>query len=57
MNVNCDGNKNIREAIINNYKSMIWIFNFTQFECRIKNLINLPMIKKKLNVFFLFPSF
>ena len=28
-------------------------FNFTQFECRIQNLINLLGNMKKLNVFFL----
>ena len=28
-------------------------FNFTQFECRIQNLINLEVNRKKLNVFLL----
>ena len=32
-------------------------FNLTQFECRIRNLINLLVNRKKLNVFFLLLSF
>ena len=32
-------------------------FNLTQFECRIQNLINLLVNRKKLNVFFLLLSF
>ena len=32
-------------------------FNLTQFECRIQNLINLLVNRKKLNVFFLPLSF
>ena len=49
MNVNCDGNRNICEAIIaiafpskqTIVKHDINKFNLTQFECRIQNLINL----------------
>ena len=32
-------------------------FNLTQFECRIRNLTNLLVNRKKLNVFFLLLSF
>ena len=32
-------------------------FNLTQFECRIQNLINLLVNRKKINVFFLLSSF
>ena len=60
MNVNCDCNKNICEAIITItfpgkqtiMKHDMNKFNLTQFECRIQNLINLLVNRKKLNVFF-----
>ena len=32
-------------------------FNLTQSKCRIQNLINLPVNREKLNVFFLLLSF
>ena len=32
-------------------------FNLTQFKCRIQNIINLLVNRKKLNVFFLLLSF
>ena len=65
MNVNCDCNKNICEAIITItfpgkqtiMKHDMNKFNLTQFECRIQNLINLLVNRKKLNVFFLLSSF
>ena len=69
MNVNCDYNKNICEAVITIIfpgkqtimKHDMNKFNVTQFECRIQNLINLlinlPVNRKKLNVFFLLLSF
>ena len=55
MNVHCDGNRNICEAIITIafpgkqtiVKHDINKFNLTQFECRIQNLINLLVNKKK----------
>ena len=65
MNVNCDCNKNICEAIITItfpgkqtiMKHDMNKFNLTQFECRIQNLINLLVNRKKLNVFLLLLSF
>ena len=65
MNVNCDCNKNICEAVIiiifpdkhTIMKHAINKFNLSQFECRIQNLINLLVNRKKLNVFFLLSSF
>ena len=61
MNVNCDGNKNIFQAIITitfPCKKTIMKhdtnkLNLTQFECRIQNLNNLPVNRKKLDVFFM----
>ena len=62
MNVNCNGNENICEAIITitfPRKQTILKqydmnkFNLTQFKCRIQNLINLLVNRKKLNVLFL----
>ena len=55
MNVSCDSNENICEAIITitfpckqtMMKHDMDSSNFTQFECRIQNLINLPVNKKK----------
>ena len=59
MNVNCDCNKNICEAITITFPGKQTImkhdmnkFNLTQFECRIQNLINLLVNRKKLNGFF-----
>ena len=64
MNANCDYNKNICEAITITFPGKQTImkhdmnkFNLTQFECRIQNLINLLVNRKKLNVFFLSVSF
>ena len=64
MSVNCDCNKNIWEAITITFPGKQTImkhdmnkFNLTQFECRIQNLINLLVNRKKLNVFFLPLSF
>ena len=64
MNVNCDCNKNICEAITITFPGKQTImkhdmnkFNLTQSECRIQNLINLLVNRKKLNVFFLPLSF
>ena len=64
MNVNCDCNKNIWEAITITFPGKQTImkhdmnkFNLTQSECRIQNLINLLVNRKKLNVFFLPLSF
>ena len=59
MNVNCDCNKNICEAIITItfpgkqtiMKHDMNKFNLTQFECRIQNLINLEVNRKKLMCF------
>ena len=55
---NCDGNKNICEAIVvitfpckqTIMKYDMNKFNLTQFECRIQKPINLPVNKKKLNI-------
>ena len=63
MNVSCDSNENICEATITItfpckqtiMKHDMNKFNLTQFECRIWNLINLQVNRKKLNVFFLPP--
>ena len=65
MNVNYDSNDNICEAITTitfPCKQTIMMhvinkFNFTQFECRIQNLINLLVSRKKLDVFFVPLSF
>ena len=65
MNVNYDGNKNISEAIITItfpckqtiMKHDMNRLNLTLFECRIQNLINLLVNRRKLNVFFLPLSF
>ena len=65
MNVNCDCNKNICEAIITitftgkqtMMKHDMNKFILNQFECRIQNLINLLVNRKKLSVLFLLPSF
>ena len=60
MNVSCDSNENIREATITitfpckqtMMKHDMDKFNLTQFECRIRNLINLILVNgKKLCVF------
>ena len=60
MNVSCDSNENIREATITitfpckqtMMKHDMDKFNLTQFECRIRNLINLILVnRKKLCVF------
>ena len=59
MNVSCNSNENICEATITitfPCKQTIMKhdankFNLTQFECRIQNLINLLVNRKKLNVF------
>ena len=58
MNVNCDCNKNICEAITITFPGKQTImkhdmnkFNLTQSECRIQNLINLLVNKKMLKVF------
>ena len=56
MNVSCDGNENICEATITITFPCIQTimkhdmnkFNLTQFECRIQNLINLEVNRKKL---------
>ena len=59
INVNCDCNKYIRKAITITFPGKQTImkhdmnkFNLNQFECRIQNLINLLVNRKKLNVFF-----
>ena len=65
MNVNYDSNDNICEAIATItfpckqtiMKHDINKFNLTQFECRIQNLINLLVSRKKLDVFFVPLSF
>ena len=65
MNLHWDGNQNICEAIITinfPFKQTIEKHdmnkcNLTQFECRIQNLINLLVNRKKLNVFILLLSF
>ena len=65
MNVSCDSNENICEATITitfpckqtMMKHDMDKFNFTQFECTIRNLINLLVNRKKLYVFFLLLSF
>ena len=66
MNVlNCDYNKKICEAKITItfpgkqtiMKCDMNKFNLTQFECRIQNIINLLVNRKKLNVYFLLLSF
>ena len=65
MNVNCDGNKNISEAIITIIfpckqtimKHDMSRLNLTLFECRTQNLINLLVNRRKLSVFFLLLSF
>ena len=64
MNVSCNSNENICEATITItfpckqtiMKHNVDKFNLTQFECRIRILINLPANRKKLNVFFLLLS-
>ena len=64
MNVNCDCNKNICEAITITFPGKQTImkhdmnkFNLTQFECRIQNLINLLVKRKKLHAFLTLLSF
>ena len=65
MNVSCDSNENICEATITitfpckqtMMKHDMDKFNFTQFECTIRNLVNLLVNRKKLYVFFLLLSF
>ena len=65
VNVNYDSNDNICEAITTitfPCKQTIMMhdinkFNLTQFECRIQNLINLLVSRKKLDVFFVPLSF
>ena len=65
MNFNCDSDENICEATITitfpckqtMMKHGMDKFNLTQFECRIRNLINLLVNRKKLYVFFLLLSF
>ena len=65
MNVNCEGNENICEAIItitfpckqSIMKYDMNKFNLTQFEHTIPNLINLLVNRKNLSVFFLLLSF
>ena len=64
MNVNCDYNKNICEAITITFPGKQTImkhdmnkFNLTRSEYRIQNLINLLVNRKKLKVFFLPLSF
>ena len=65
MNVRCNSNENICEATITItfpckqtiMKHDVDKFNLTQFECRIRNLIDLLVNRKKLNVFFLLLSF
>ena len=64
MNLHWDGNQNICEAIITitfPFKQTIEKHdmnkcNLTQFECRIQNLMNLLVNRKKLNVFLLLLS-
>ena len=64
MNVNCEGNENICEAIItitlpckqSIMKYDMNKFNLTQFEHTIQNLINLLVNRKNLSVFFLLLS-
>ena len=59
INVNCDCNKKICEALIiitfpgkqTIMKHDMNKFNLTQFECRIQNLINLEVNRKKLMCF------
>ena len=64
MNVDCDGNENICEAIIitiipfhvkkkSVMKHDMIKFNLTQFECRIQNLFNLLVNREKLKVCFI----
>ena len=61
MNVSCNSNENICEATITItfpckqtiMKHNVDKFNLSQFEYRIRNLINLLVNRKKLNVFFL----
>ena len=61
MNVNCNSNKNISEAIITVtfpckqtiMKHDMNKLNLVQFECRIQNLFNLLVNRKNLNMFFL----
>ena len=65
MDVNCDGNEKICEAIItitfpckqSTMKHDMNKFNLTQFECGMQNLINLQVNWKNFNVFFLLLSF
>ena len=65
MNVHCDSNENICETTITItfpckqtvMKHDMDKFNPTQFGCRIRNLINLPTNRKKLNVLFMLLSF
>ena len=65
MNVHCDGNANICEAITTiTFPSKQIImkhdmnkFNLTQFECRIQNLVNLQVNRTKLSVSLLLLSF
>ena len=65
MNVSCDSNENICEATITitfpckqtMMKFDMDKFSLTQFECRMRNLINLLVNRKKLYVFFLLLSF
>ena len=64
MNVHCNNTQNICETIITVtfpckqtiMKHDMNYFNLTQFECRIQNLINLLVNRKKLNVFLLLLS-
>ena len=64
MNVTCNSNENIREATITItfpckqtiMKHDVDKFNLTQFECKIWNLINLLVNRKKLKVVFLLLS-
>ena len=59
MNVSCNSNENICEATITItfpckqtiMKHDMNKFNLTQFECRIQNLINLLVNRKKLNAY------
>ena len=60
MNVSCDSNENICEATITitfPMKHDMDRFNLTQFECRTRNLTNLPVNRKKLYVCFQLLSF
>ena len=65
MNVSCNNDEKVCEATITItfpckqtiMKHDMNKFNLTQFECRIQNLINLLVNRKKLNVFFLLLSF